>query len=73
MNERLLTRNNGRIPRLLGHIARAKAKQQPERVKGFQEELDRRYKQMCDAGHKTAIDKVIKATQAELAPTAKAA
>lgn len=70
MNDRLLTRNNGRIPRLLGHIARAKAKKQPERVKGFQEELDRRYKQMVDAGHKTAIDKIIKTAKAELAKAA---
>lgn len=73
MNERLLARNTGRIPRLLGHIARAKAKKQPKRVKGFQEELDRRYKQMVDAGHKKPIDKIINATKAELVKAAKAA
>ncbi len=66
MNDRLLARNIGRIPRLLGHITRAKAKKQPKRVKGFQAELDRRYKQMCDAGQKKAIDKIIKDAKAEL-------
>lgn len=67
MNDRLLIRNTGRIPRLLSHIARAKAKKQPKRVKGFEEEFDRRYKQMVDAGHKTAIDKIIKTAKAQLA------
>ena len=67
MNERKLTRMNGRIPRLLGHIERAKAKKQPKRVKGFQQEFDRRYKEMVDAGHKKAIDKIIKDAKAGLA------
>lgn len=67
MNERLLIRNTGRIPRLLTHIARAKAKKQPKRVKGFEQEFDRRYKQMVDAGHGKTIDKIIKDAEAELA------
>ncbi len=67
MNQRLYDRNIYKIPMLLAHIKRAKKNKQPDRVAGFQDEYDRRYKQMVDAGHKAVIDKLVKAKKAKLA------
>ena len=67
MNDRLYKRMMYRIPALLGHIENAKTKKQPARVHNFQNEYDRRYKEMVAAGNKTVIDKAIKAKKAELA------
>ena len=60
MNGRQLARNEGRIPRLLMHIERCKAKKQPERVKGFQKELDRRCLEMKVAGHEHRLEELLK-------------
>ena len=46
MNQRQYVRNIGRIPRLLFHIKRCEAKGQAERVKGFENELERRKLEM---------------------------
>ena len=64
MNGRQLERNKGRIPRLLWHIERAKAKKQPERVEGFQKELDRRCLEMKAAGYGHVLDEVLKINMA---------
>jgi len=46
MNQRQYVRNIGRIPRLLFHIKRCKANGQDDRVKGFENELERRKLEM---------------------------
>ena len=60
MNGRQLARNEGRIPRLLMHIERCKAKRQPDRVAGFQAELDRRSLEMRAAGHEKRLKELLK-------------
>ncbi len=70
MNERSLARNMGRIPALIGHIKRCTAKKQPKRVKGFQQELDRRTLEMAAAGKKKECDKLIKDAKAALSKAA---
>ena len=59
MNQRQLTRHQGRIPRLLFHIKRAKLKKQPDRVKTFEAELERRKFELLAAGHKDFLNKLL--------------
>ena len=60
MNGRQFARNEGRIPALLFHIERCKAKKQPDRVAGFQKELDRRCLEMRAAGHEHRLKELLK-------------
>lgn len=80
MNERQLTRNTGRIPALLEHIARAKEKKQPKRAANFKHEFDRRVLEIELAEKKgqitpkqvAKIHSAITAKKAELAKAARA-
>jgi len=60
MNGRQFARNEGRIPRLLMHIERCTVKKQPDRVKGFQKELDRRCLEMRAAGYEHRLAELLK-------------
>lgn len=60
MNDRQLMRNRGRIPRLLWHIERCKAKKQGKRVEGFQQELERRCHEMRAAGYEKELEALLK-------------
>lgn len=71
MNGRQLERNRGRIPRLVMHIERCKAKAkaaagtpmaeiQMARVASFQAELERRLLEMQAAGHGKEAEKLMK-------------
>lgn len=62
MNDRQLVRNQGRIPRILFHIARlteAKVPNLAERVKSYQAELHRRCLVMELGGFKDLCDKLL--------------